>query len=223
MPWATRNEPWSWPSRDSLFLCELFGERHPDTAKSLGGIANYTNELGNPKRALELAEQALAILRELFGERHPDTARSLSGIANYTNALGNPKRALELAEQALAIRRELFGERHPDTATSLYGMASYLLSLGKTHQAYDCAQKSFEIYKYVFGPQHPFTLRCTKLLSQINRPGFRGRGPAVKKTVKIRKKGSSENSLAGRISLWFIGGVEIAQHMNTSNNCEKSL
>jgi hypothetical protein len=165
---------------------ELFGEWHRDTAISLNNMAGYTKTLGNPKRALELAEQALAIQCELFGQRHRDTARSLSNIANYTNDLGNPKRALDLAEQALAIRRELFGEWHPDTATSLYGMASYLLSLGKTHRAYDCAQKSFEIYEYVFGPQHPFTLRCTKLLSQINRPGFRR--PSVKKTVDKRKK-----------------------------------
>ncbi|MEA3277183.1 MAG: tetratricopeptide repeat protein [Pseudomonadota bacterium] len=83
------------------------------------------HDLGDMKRALGLAEKALAIRRRLFGDRHPDTANSLNNVAFQVNAIGNPGFALELAEQALAIRRELFGECHPDTATSLNNIAGY--------------------------------------------------------------------------------------------------
>ena len=78
----------------------LFACLHHDLAFAL-------DALGDPKRALKLAGQALAIRRGLFGDDHPDTARSLGNVANYTAMLGDPLRALELTEQSLAIRRGL--------------------------------------------------------------------------------------------------------------------
>jgi len=136
---------------------QLFGEHHPDTARSLCNIASYTATLGNPKRALELTEQALAIRRQLFGEHHPDTAASLNNIASYTDTLGNPERALELAEQALAIQRQLFGEHHPDTATSLNNIASYTDTLGNPKRALELAEQALAIRRQLFGEHHPDT------------------------------------------------------------------
>ena len=120
-------------------------------------LAYSFEKLGNPKRALELDEQSLAIRRELFGERHADTARSLNNIAISHNDLGNPKRALELAEQALAIRRELFGERHPDTAQSLNNVAGYYNVLGNPKRALELAEQALAIQRELFGERHPTT------------------------------------------------------------------
>jgi len=136
---------------------ELFGERHPDTARSLNNIASEHHTLGNPERALELGEQALAIWRELYGEHHPDTARSLSNISSDHHALGNPERALELSEQALAIRRELFGERHPDTARSLNNIASEHHTLGNLKRALELGEQALAIRLDLYGEHHPET------------------------------------------------------------------
>jgi tetratricopeptide (TPR) repeat protein len=112
---------------------------------------------GNPRRALELAEQALGIRLELFGEHHVDTAASLNNIASYHQALGNPKRALELTEQALDIRRELLGERHPDTATSLGNLASYYHDLGNPKRALELTEQALDIRRELLGERHPDT------------------------------------------------------------------
>ena len=115
------------------------------------------NALGNPKEALRLAEQGLAIRRELFGERHPDTAESLNNVASYTNALGDSKEALRLAEQTLAIRRYIFGDRHPDTAASLHNVASYTNALGDPKEALRLAEQGLAIRHQLFGESHPDT------------------------------------------------------------------
>jgi predicted MPP superfamily phosphohydrolase len=94
---------------------ELFGERHPDVARSLNNLASYTDALGDPKGALELGRQALSIQRELFGERHPDVAGSLHNMAGYWHDLGSPHKAFQLAQTAYDIRKQLLGAGHPDT------------------------------------------------------------------------------------------------------------
>ena len=115
------------------------------------------NALGDPKEALRLAEQGLAIRRQLFGERHPDTAQSLNNVARYTNAVGDSSAALRLAEQALAIRRQLFGERHPDTAQSLNNVALYTDALGDPKEALRLAEQGLAIQRQLFGEHHPDT------------------------------------------------------------------
>ena len=122
-------------------------------------LAYAIHELGNPKGALELAEQALAIQREIFGERHPATAISFNNVASYYTALGNPKRALEAAEQGFAIQRELFGERHPDTAKSLSNVAAGHAALGNPKRALELAEQALAIRRELFGEHHPDTAK----------------------------------------------------------------
>ncbi|HEY3276103.1 MAG TPA: tetratricopeptide repeat protein [Syntrophorhabdaceae bacterium] len=128
-------------------------------------------ELGDPKGALELAEQVLAVRRELFGERHPDTADSLNNVAICCGKLGDPKRALALAEQALAVRRGLFGERHPNTADSLNNVAGCQSELGNPKGALELSEQALAIRRELFGERHPNTadslnnvaIYCSKL------------------------------------------------------------
>jgi tetratricopeptide (TPR) repeat protein len=135
----------------------LFGEDHPDTARSLGNVANYTGVLGDQQRALELTEQSLAIRRRLYGDRHRDSAASLGNLATYTCNLGRPLQALELAEQALAIHRDLYGERHPDTAASLNTVAFYTNAIREPQRALELAGQALAIHRALFGDRHPET------------------------------------------------------------------
>jgi hypothetical protein len=135
----------------------LFGNDHPDTARSLGNVANYAATLGDPLRALESTEQSLAIRRGLHGEWHRDTAASLNNIATYTYTLGNQQHALDMASQALAIHRDLYGERHPDTAASLLSVAYYTNALGDPQRALELAQQALLIHRDLFGDRHPDT------------------------------------------------------------------
>jgi hypothetical protein len=77
---------------------------------------------GQPKRALELYEQALPLTREV-GDRAGEAA-TLNNIAGVYDATGQPKRALELYEQALPLTREV-GDRAGE-ATILANMTVVL-------------------------------------------------------------------------------------------------
>ena len=82
--------------------------------EALNNIALVYDATGQPKRALELYEQALPLRREV-GDRAGE-ATTLNNIAGVYRATGQPKRALELYEQALPLRREV-GDRAGEAAT----------------------------------------------------------------------------------------------------------
>jgi tetratricopeptide (TPR) repeat protein len=115
------------------------------------------SRLGDGRRALDLAEQALEIQRNFLGELHNDTAMSLNNIASCQAALGRHQLALELAEQAYNIRCSLLGERHPSTATSLGNMAGYYYSLGDPRRAFELAEQVHFIRLNTQGERHPAT------------------------------------------------------------------
>ena len=135
----------------------LFGDDHPDTARSFANSADYAATLGDQLRALELTEQTLAIRRGLHGDRHPDTAISLNNIATYTYNLGNQEHALDMASQALAIHRDLYCERHPATAASLASVAYFTNALGDSQRALELAGQALAIHRALFGDRHPDT------------------------------------------------------------------
>ena len=55
---------------------KLFGEEHPDTAKSYFNLGVTQHALGNFLSALQSKQRALDIRVKLFKEEHPDTAKS---------------------------------------------------------------------------------------------------------------------------------------------------
>ncbi|MBU7013329.1 MAG: tetratricopeptide repeat protein [Theionarchaea archaeon] len=111
------------PKRDghfAVFLCEL-GEVYGDT--------------GNPKKAIEHFEQALAIALGLYGEKHSETALAYSGLGGAWMDLGNLKKALEYYEKALSIDKEIYGERHLEVGKDLQDLASVWRNLGRSQKA----------------------------------------------------------------------------------------
>ena len=136
---------------------ELFGERHPDTARLFNGIGVSYSDLGQNERALEHYEKALKIYLELFGERHPDTALSFSNIGAIYGDMGQNERALEYSERALNIRLELFKERYPDTALSFNNVGSAYADLGQNERALEYSKKALNVRLELFGERHPDT------------------------------------------------------------------
>lgn len=141
-------------------------------AHLLADQAYAIDALGEPKRALALAEQALAIQRELYGERNLETTRSLSNVAGYTEKLGDPRRALKMAEQALAIQREMVGDGHRETIRSLNNLASYTNALGDHKHALELAEQALTIQRNMSGDRHPVTaIALSSVASYTNELG----------------------------------------------------
>jgi len=97
---------------------DLFGDRHPDTAMSLNTLATYADALGDQQRALDLAQQGLAIQHEIFGLRHPATAKCLHNTAGYLLKLGKTNEAYTQAQAAYDLFRQLLGVKHPQTLST---------------------------------------------------------------------------------------------------------
>src|SRR5579883_971350 len=104
--------------------------------EALNNLAGVYGAIGQPKRALELYEQALPLRREV-GDRAGE-ATTLNNLGMVYRAIGQPKRALELYEQALPLTREV-GDRAGEVAT-LINLAYMFQGM----QKYDAALEAFE-------------------------------------------------------------------------------
>jgi tetratricopeptide (TPR) repeat protein len=105
---------------------------------SMGGINRKT---GHPKRALELYEQALPLMREV-GNRDGEAA-TLNNIAEVQRGTGELQQALELYEQALPLMREV-GNREGEAAT-LNNMSLVYDAMGQWQQALELYEQVLPI------------------------------------------------------------------------------
>lgn len=129
-----------------------------DLAWSLTNLANNLRVLGEPKRARELDERALAIREQVYGAGadHPHIAWSMANLAADLLALGKPDRAHELDEHALAMRKRLYKDAdHPHIAWSLTRVAADLRALGEPEQALESDEQALEMYQRLYGDDHP--------------------------------------------------------------------
>jgi tetratricopeptide (TPR) repeat protein len=111
----------------------------------LNNIAWCYDSLGDPRRALEVYEQALPISREV-GDRAGE-ATTLNNIGLVYDNLGERRRALEVYEQALPIRREV-GDRAGE-ATTLNNIGAVYNALGERRRALEGYEQALPIRREV--------------------------------------------------------------------------
>jgi tetratricopeptide (TPR) repeat protein len=111
------------------------GPEHPDTARSLAGLAAVYSAQGRYADAEPLLQRALAILERVQGPEHPDTARSLAGLAAVYSAQGRYADAEPLFQRALAILERMLGPEHPHVATLLGNYATLLRATDRNAEA----------------------------------------------------------------------------------------
>jgi hypothetical protein len=121
------------------------GERHPDTAIPLNGLAALYAQTGNPEAAEPLYLEALEISKASLGETHPQYTSIASNLAGLYAATGRAREALELQLSAEASRDALLGNafaigserRRMAYLASVDGELHVFLSLVVTHLAED--------------------------------------------------------------------------------------
>ena len=84
-------------------LCSLFGEGSGEMAWAYTDVAKLYDKEGNPGRALEFYEKALANERARLGDEHPDVGATYTCMANVYDKQGQYGRALECAANAFRI------------------------------------------------------------------------------------------------------------------------
>jgi Tfp pilus assembly protein PilF len=80
-------------------------------------------EPGEPGKARELLERALAIEEHAYGPDHPEVAITLHNLGIVWRQLGEPGKARELYERALPIEERAYGPDHPEVAITLTASA----------------------------------------------------------------------------------------------------
>ena len=119
-------------------------DRH-DEGAFLTSLGNAYAALGEPRRAIDLYEQALVIAREINDRRGEGNALGNLGLA-YA-ALGEPRRAIDLYQQRLVIAREIGDRRGEGAALGSLGLA--YKNLGEPRRAIDLYQQRLVIAREI--------------------------------------------------------------------------
>ncbi len=114
-------------------------------SQALNNMAAVYRATGQPKRALELFEQALPLRREV-GDRAGE-ATTLNNMAEVYRTTGQPQRAVELHEQVLPIIREV-GDRAGEAVT-LNNMAAVYGATGQPDQALEVLEQALPLRREV--------------------------------------------------------------------------
>ena len=81
---------------------ELFGEKHPDIAKSLNNLGLAYGRLDNHLKAVEYYGKALQMFREILGNKHPNTILICKNLIIKLLGIGYKERAGRLAGEFLS-------------------------------------------------------------------------------------------------------------------------
>ncbi len=140
----------------SLAQLDGLGPRPLLRARLLSNMATGIARARRPDtaRALELHEEAVALLREQLGEHHPSM---ISAQLNQGRALayaGRPEEAVARLRPALERARAVWGEHHPHTAR-VWGMLGLALAYGESFEEAEAAlRRSLEARERSLGPGH---------------------------------------------------------------------
>ena len=88
---------------------------HAGSGGSAGIHGSAYGELGDPAKARDMLERALAIQERAYGPDHIEIAPALFSLGKVHVALGDNAKAREFFARALAIAERAYGSDHPRT------------------------------------------------------------------------------------------------------------
>lgn len=133
----------------------LFGDVHPDVAKSYYSLALLMQEARQRERAIEFARQALAIDAKVYGENHPESLSTLQLMGILHAEAGQFAEALPYFEQTLVLRERVLGAEHSHTGYAAYNLGCLYGDLRQYEKAMGYLERSQVIWEKSQGPDHP--------------------------------------------------------------------
>jgi tetratricopeptide (TPR) repeat protein len=145
----------------------LLGKKHPDTLRSMYGLAEAYQWGGRLRDAAVLHEEILTNRKEVLGPVHPESLKSMYGLSEAYFSLGRVKEARSLQEETLELMTQVLGEKHPDTLMTTNGLAATYQALGQADQAAKLYESTLEIMSRVLGQEHPDTLMTMQGVAEV--------------------------------------------------------
>jgi tetratricopeptide (TPR) repeat protein len=131
---------------------EIFGEEHPETARTLGNLGSLLSAEGNHAEAESYLRRASASFEAVLGEQHPLVAVVVGNLGQNLGMQGRNREAIPLFERSLAIRQANFEPDHPLVAKSHYNLAFTLYYLHEYERALEHFERGYELASRNLGP-----------------------------------------------------------------------
>ncbi len=128
-------------------------------------------------KALQDAQEVLAVRERLLGEEHLDTANALDSVAYLLQTQAEYVAAIRYNKRSLAIRRKLLGDENPLVALSLQNLAYCLHASGDFAGAKQNFEEALGIRRRTLGNSH-----------------FRTIGTLTKLAILLRDSGDYDNA-----------------------------
>jgi serine/threonine protein kinase/tetratricopeptide (TPR) repeat protein len=153
--------------RARTLFTEHLGPHHPDTLKSMSGVALMHENLGQGEKALPFRLEILAQRKLQLGANHPDTIAAMINLANSHAYLSQHTEALTLRKETLKLARSRLGDNHPDVFLCMSNLANSHHELGEKGEALKLREEALALraaHKDL-GPEHPDTIQSMNNLA----------------------------------------------------------
>jgi tetratricopeptide (TPR) repeat protein len=137
--------PWLEAQRDTARVTK---DRAAE-GRALGNLGSAYVDLSEPRKAIEICEQALVIDREIGNRRWESVV--LGNLGNAYTVLGEPRKAIEFYEQALVIDCEIGNRRGEGADLGNLGVA--YKNLGEPRKAIEFYEQQLKIVQEI-GDRH---------------------------------------------------------------------
>lgn len=137
----------------SLYLRDsLFGNNHPDIARSLNNIGYLLCEMGEYIKADSILNIALTINLDHLPENDPEFAKVYGGLAWIWNLRGDYDKADTLYRKAIDIQ---LANNNPNVGVNYNNLALLMHEMNRYDEAEVFFQESLEILQEAYGDVHP--------------------------------------------------------------------
>ena len=167
----------------------LFGDLHPDVARTLRGYSALLRRRDRFDEAEPLIREALRLDSVLVGPMHPMRGEDLYELASLLKDQGRYAEAAAVFEQGLEVDLATLGPDHPYTALTLSEIGQTRLRMGEPDVALGYYDRALAIQRAALAPDHPeIATTLTKVGDVYTALGrFGDAEAAYRRTVAIRK------------------------------------
>ncbi|MCA9648350.1 MAG: tetratricopeptide repeat protein [Myxococcales bacterium] len=129
-------------------------DRGPAMLRSQELRARLELTRGEPERAQQIAEEALAVAESTLGADHPRTASLLEVLSVAHRNQARYQLAVSMARRSVAVREAALGPLHPDVDDGLQSLGETLRQMGEVEEALAVMEQALALAERLYPPGH---------------------------------------------------------------------
>ncbi len=146
---------------------EVYGDDHPEIARSLSGLGLLRLAQGRPADAERHFAEALAIRERALGAEHLQVSMALGNLAQAKRRRGSLDEAEALLRRSLAILQPRLGDAHADVAMCRFQLAGIFEDRGDYALARAMHEQALATRRAVLHQDHPDLARSEVAIAAL--------------------------------------------------------